>query len=1064
MASTSQSQSPLDSSSTKELVLWILQCLDEAKCEETLHKLEKESGLYFNMKYFEDLVTNGEWEEVEAYLSGFTKLEDNVHSRKMFYVIREQKYLEALDRGEHSKATDILVKDLKVFSKYDEKLFEDKTMLLTSDKYRENKDLLTYGDFKSARAIVLKKLKELIETHPVFEGKLQFPSFQKSTLKRLYNEGLYSEARQHQERNNPMPDYATKTSFGASRAPSFVINPSSAFMPWAHAPYRPSQPAPRGFVYRRPPPVPHQFFSAGPSHYTGFGAPTNAVTLKPPRTITDNRATHFLQGNEVNNMPVNILPMMHPGARQTQTSYISEELPKTVVANLSQGSSIKSMEFHPLQDSLLLVGTNIGDISIWEVGSKELLVQRKFEVWNLSQCPFPLEISLTSGNTASVNRVIWSLDGELFGVAYSKHIVHIYKYLGGTELRNHLEIDAHAGNVSDLAFTILDKQLCIITCGDDKTIKVWGATSGSKLLTFEGHEAPVHSVCPYHRDNYQFLFSASVDGKIKAWVYDQRDPRADYNAPRFSSTRMYFSSDKTRLFSCGTNKERQSFIVEWDQILGYIKRSYIGLGNTSTDAIQFDTTRNKFLAAGDESVIKIWDMDNVNLLRTIDAEGGLPASPCIRFNKEGTLLAVSTADNGIKVLASTNNVRHVHSIASHMDSSGAAPGSLIKNGDNQGITDVTFTIENSKTWRRSVINDSSQLCALRLADHTLPVRITRLMYLTSGDALLALTNNANHKLWKWQSNDCNATRKATSDVAPQLMMLPNGVLMTNDTERLNPEDFASCFVLSKNNGYLMSTSGGEISIISMRTFKTLATFMPPPPTATSLAYHPRDINIFAIGMDDSTIQIYNVRLKKVTSELKGHEKRVTGLAFSNVLNVLVSSSANLQICIWSIDVWEKKATLFLKMPIGRTLNFNAPTRVQFLPDQVHLLAVHETQVAISIVPTPGMKKPHIWRWFHPKRADITDAACSCDSKSVFVSSADGSVSVLDASTLMLRCIINQSAYLPSNSSNRPFPVALAAHPSEPNQFALGLSDGWIHVLEPLESKAKRGTLPPPENG
>lgn len=35
------------------------------------------------------------------------------------------------------------------------------------------------------------------------------------------------------------------------------------------------------------------------------------------------------------------------------------------------------------------------------------------------------------------------------------------------------QIDAHVGEVNDLAFTHLNKQLCIISCGEDKTIKVW---------------------------------------------------------------------------------------------------------------------------------------------------------------------------------------------------------------------------------------------------------------------------------------------------------------------------------------------------------------------------------------------------------------------------------------------------------------------------------------------------------------------------------------------------------------------------------------------------------------
>lgn len=39
--------------------------------------------------------------------------------------------------------------------------------------------------------------------------------------------------------------------------------------------------------------------------------------------------------------------------------------------------------------------------------------------------------------------------------------------------------------------------------------------------------------------------------------------------------------------------------------------------------------------------------------------------------------------------------------------------------------------------------------------------------------------------------------------------------------------------------------------------------MPPPPAATFLAFHPQDNNIIAIGMEDSTIQIYNVRVDEV---------------------------------------------------------------------------------------------------------------------------------------------------------------------------------------------------------
>lgn len=41
--------------------------------------------------------------------------------------------------------------------------------------------------------------------------------------------------------------------------------------------------------------------------------------------------------------------------------------------------------------------------------------------------------------------------------------------------------------------------------------------------------------------------------------------------------------------------------------------------------------------------------------------------------------------------------------------------------------------------------------------------------------------------------------------------------------------------------------------------------MPPPPAATFVAFYPQDNNIVAIGIDDSSIHIYNVRVDEVVA-------------------------------------------------------------------------------------------------------------------------------------------------------------------------------------------------------
>ncbi|KAG2581778.1 hypothetical protein PVAP13_6KG064200 [Panicum virgatum] len=1050
------------SSLSRELVFLILQFLDEEKFKETVHKLEQESGFYFNMKHFEDLVQGGEWDEVEKYLSGFTKVEDNRYSMKIFFEIRKQKYLEALDRHDRTKAVEILVKDLKVFASFNEELFKEITQLLTLENFRQNEQLSKYGDTKSARNIMLLELKKLIEANPLFRDKLNFPPFKASRLRTLINQSLNW---QHQLCKNPRPNPDIKTLF-TDHSCAAPTNGARAPPP-ANGPLVGSIPNAPGIDYQ----------SADSEHLM------KRMRVGQPDEVSFSGASH----------PANM--------------YTQEDLPKQVVRTLNQGSNVMSLDFHPVQQTILLVGTNVGDIAVWEVGSRERIAHKTFKVWDIGSCTLPLQAALMKDAAISVNRCLWSPDGNILGVAFSKHIVQTYTFVPNGDLRQQAEIDAHIGGVNDIAFSHPNKTLSIITCGDDKLIKVWDAQTGQKQYTFEGHEAPVYSVCPHYKESIQFIFSTAIDGKIKAWLYDCLGSRVDYDAPGHWCTTMAYSADGTRLFSCGTSKEGDSHLVEWNETEGAIKRTYNGFRKRSLGVVQFDTTRNRFLAAGDEFLVKFWDMDSTNILTTADCDGGLPASPRLRFNREGSLLAVTTSDNGIKILANTDGQRLLRMLESRafegsrgppqqinskppivalgpvsnvscpiavnaerpdrilpaVSTSGLAPMDASRTPDvKPRITDES---EKVKTWKLADIVDNGHLRALHLSDtDTNPSKVVRLLYTNNGIALLALGSNAVHKLWKWQRSDRNPNGKSTASVAPQLWQPANGILMTNDTNDGNPEEATACIALSKNDSYVMSASGGKVSLFNMMTFKVMTTFMAPPPAATFLAFHPQDNNIIAIGMEDSTIQIYNVRIDDVKSKLKGHQKKITGLAFSQSMNVLVSSGADAQLCVWSIDGWEKKKSRYIQPPANRSGTLVGDTRVQFHNDQTHLLVVHESQLAIY---DGNLECLRSWSPRDALPAPISSAIYSCDGLLVYAAFCDGAIGVFEAESLRLRCRIAPSAYIPPSilpGPGRVYPLVVAAHPVEPNQIALGMSDGKVHVVEPLDADPKWGTAPPQDNG
>lgn len=358
---------------------------------------------------------------------------------------------------------------------------------------------------------------------------------------------------------------------------------------------------------------------------------------------------------------------------------------------------------------------------------------------------------------------------------------------------------------------------------------------------------------------------------------------------------------------------------------------------------------------------------------------------------------------------------------------------------------------NSGLWNFKEIIEPSELHIVRLP-HSLPaVKVSRLIYTDAECSILSLKLDGVHELWKWEPNSANPDGKATSAVPPKLWQTSR---MTNDIST-DLQEAVHCLALSRDGHYAASASGGKVSLFDLQNFKVMTTIMSPPPAAACLAFSPVGSNLIAIGMEDATIQICDINSHEVIRECRGHHKRVTGIAFPNYAfedtkelsgAIMVSSGADAQICVWKMDGSELLEKKFLKIPSGRALNPLSVTRVQFHTWLSRFLVVHETLIALYGV---SPRLAHITQWIAPEsRGAITDATFSYDSIHVFASLEDGSIFVLSGVKLEPWRLINPTAYLPSDPSTRIHTLAIAAHPSESNQFAVGLTDGRVYIIEP----------------
>ncbi|XP_022139726.1 protein TPR1-like isoform X2 [Momordica charantia] len=156
------------------ILFLILHYLDQQNLSETARSLECETGLYFNMSYFEEMLNCCAYNEAESYLCGFTDIHDNLYSTKIYFGIRKLKFLEALADGEREIAREVVENDIEIFSEYNP---------------GSHRLLSSYKNLKEARKVVMANIKRCINANPLFEGKLTLPPLP-TTLQRLYTEAM----------------------------------------------------------------------------------------------------------------------------------------------------------------------------------------------------------------------------------------------------------------------------------------------------------------------------------------------------------------------------------------------------------------------------------------------------------------------------------------------------------------------------------------------------------------------------------------------------------------------------------------------------------------------------------------------------------------------------------------------------------------------------------------------------------------------------------------------------------------------------------------------------------
>jgi len=380
-------------------------------------------------------------------------------------------------------------------------------------------------------------------------------------------------------------------------------------------------------------------------------------------------------------------------------------------------------------------------------------------------------ITFPMGLDVWARHVVFSPDGKrIASCGGNRAVIQIWDALSGAEV---LTLTGHRGTwLSSVTFSPDGEH--IASGGEDQTVRVWNASTGTEEAVFQGHQGPVRSVA-FSPDGRRIL-SGGEDGTVKLWDVERpnahesvtlRGHTGTVASVAFSPDGKYLASrshDRTiKLWDVGTGVEvksldRQYYLWASNMVFspdgGRIISSYreqirvwdIGSGrqvmsfrahDDYVNTVQMSSDGKYIASSGgpQDRLLKVWDAQSGKQVTTLGAR--VPEMSAIAFNPvTGQLASTDDAGDGVfKIwdipsgleLKSFKHGLGACSIAFHPDGERVASGG--------SIYDKTIKIWDTQS--------GAQVMTLRGHDSG----IHSLAFSPDGKRILSASDDGTVKLW-----------------------------------------------------------------------------------------------------------------------------------------------------------------------------------------------------------------------------------------------------------------------------------------------------------------------------
>jgi WD40 repeat protein/transcriptional regulator with XRE-family HTH domain/energy-coupling factor transporter ATP-binding protein EcfA2 len=520
----------------------------------------------------------------------------------------------------------------------------------------------------------------------------------------------------------------------------------------------------------------------------------------------------------------------------------------------------------------------------------------------------------------------------------------------------------HDAEVWSVAYSPDGKR--IASASQDKTAKIWNASTGELVLTLMGHSGSVNGIA-YSPDGKR-IATASDDHTARVWDAATGEELLTLSGHTDWVYRIAFSPDGARLVTTSNDKTARV----WDAQTGTEMLTFTRHGDVVFDAA-FSPDGKRIATCGFDGTVRIWDSSSGEELLVLPIEKEIPgkiAPHGVAFSPDGKFVAVAS-----------------NSVAAKMWD--ATTGKLVSSnnpGSSQTLLDITFKSD-GKLAATAGFNNKAEVwdpvtgqVLYTLSGHSGVVNGVAF----SPDGTRLATASWDHTVRVWDITEAKESLFIPIPAywSKYISYSPDGTRIVTDYPAENTVKIWDAI------------SGNELAVLSAPTAQIVAA-----------VYNPDGKTIAAV-YDDKSIVIWDAKTGNQVTTLVGHTGNVSSGSFSSDGSRFASGSNNGEIFIW--DVASGKVIRTLQGPTSSsspaTTDYTI-TALAFSPDGNRLISgdtngfgtmwdVNSGEKLLIISSQAGSLEvayiPDV----------ISSVAYSPDGKYVTITSDRGVIKILNAST------------------------------------------------------------------